>query len=328
MNLPIYQLRELLPPVGEVHWNTLDSTKLQSFSQCPRQYFLEYVLGWRSSSPSNHLIFGQAWHSALEYLYSHKDFSTQAEAEAFKRFLQVYRAEFSEDTDSWFGGKTPEAALSALVEYCSQNASDLYDYTTLATEVYDHYDLHGDGSQTIVVKLDAVLQDNKTGQICIMEHKTGSSSGQYWALQWHLSLQVGAYIAACNRAYNQEETPCIVDGTFFLKTKRNFQREIVTRSQESMLNWYNTVTSLISRIQANFELLANYDRPTHTIQKSFPQNPCACSNYAGCQFHDICTCSPNPLALWENSHRQPPMGFKEYWWNPLATAETSKEGEE
>lgn len=318
MRLPLNLLMEKLPEAGREHWPILDSTKLQSFAACPRQYFFEYVLGWRSDRPSNHLVFGQAWHSALEYLYSQGNFDPATQAIAFRHFLATYRKEFPETTDEWFGGKTPLAALEALVEYCQNYASDLYAYKVLATEVIDQLDITGTGEYVITVKLDGVFQDTSTNKIVIMEHKTGSSSGQYWATQWHLSLQVGAYIAACNHYYGQDETPCIVDGIFFLKTKRNFQREIVIRSADSMKNWENTVVTLMDRIEANYQMLGNYDDTKYAIQKSFSQNPGACSNYGGCQFHELCTCNSNPLALYEAGGRKPPIGYKEFWWNPLA----------
>lgn len=293
------------------HYQVLDSTKLQCYQACPRQYFFEYVLGWRADRQSNHLVFGQAWHSALEHIYKN-GMKPESIYDGFQEFLKVYRQEFPDNTDEWFGGKSPAAALQGLIEYANQNVEDVYRYKVLATEVSDNLPITEQDS--IVVKLDAVLQNVDTGRITIMEHKTGSAAGQWWARQWHLSLQVGAYIAACNHFYEVEDTPCIVDGTFFLKTKRTFQRELVMRSQESLLNWANTVLSLINRIERDFEILADEDGESCRTQKSFPQNPGACSNYGGCQFHDLCTCVANPVEAAANGRM--PGGFKEYWWEP------------
>lgn len=298
-------------PLNKDVWQVVDSTKLQSYAACPRQYFFEYVLGWRLDRASNHLVFGQAWHSALEYLYKN-GLTLGNIPSAFDAFLEIYRAEWPESTDDWFGGKTPEAALQGLVEYTERWASDVYDYKVLATEVYDRLPLTQD--QNIVVKLDAVLQDNRTGLATILEHKTASSGGQFWARQWHLSIQIGAYISACNFFYNQEETPCIIDGTIFLRTKRDFQRERVQRSTESLRNWYNTVSHLINGIEDNFALLA--EEGEHSgAQVSFPQNPVSCGSYGGCQFYDLCLGGINPIRLAQEG--QPPIGYKQYWWNPL-----------
>lgn len=308
-NLPILNQSE-----KEKYWQVLDSTKLQTYASCPRQYFFEYVLGWRLDRQSNHLVFGQAWHAALEYLYN-KGMNLSNVPDAFDKFIQVYRKEWPEQTDSWFGGKTPEAALQALVEYVKEYATDLYDYKVLATEVTDYLPLNE--SDNIVVKLDAVMQNVRTGQITIMEHKTGSSSGMFWAKQWHLSIQVGAYIAACNHFYKQEATPAIIDGVFFLKTKRTFQRELVIKNSDAMANWANTVLSIMRDIENNFSIL-KYDDIRNDVQYSFRQNTVACDKFSGCQFYDLCTGIGNPLAWAQDG--QPPIGFKEEWWNPLSNS--------
>lgn len=298
-------------PNKEEMWQVLDSTKLQSFASCPRSYFFEYVLGWRNDRPSNHLVFGSAWHKALEYLYKN-GLKMENVAPAYDQFIEVYRRDWPESTDDWFGGKTPEAALKALVQYISKYASDVYKYKVLATEVVDRLPLNPD--QEIVVKLDAVLQDVDTEKIYILEHKTGSSAGQWWARQWHLSLQVGAYIAACNYFYDREETPAIIDGAFFLKSKCAFNREIVMRDTRSLSAWYNSVSSIIEGIEREFSVLS-LDDPKEVVQKSFPQNPVSCEKYGGCQFYDLCLGVANPLSLAQES--MPPIGFKEEWWNPL-----------
>jgi CRISPR/Cas system-associated exonuclease Cas4 (RecB family) len=49
-------------------WQVLDATKLQTYMRCPRKFFFNYVLGWKSEIPSNHLVFGSAWHMAMEVL--------------------------------------------------------------------------------------------------------------------------------------------------------------------------------------------------------------------------------------------------------------------
>lgn len=294
-------------------WQILDSTKLQAYAACPRQYFFEYVLGWRVDTASNHLVFGQAWHAALEHLFQN-GLNPKEILKAFDLFMAVYRKSWPESTDAWFGGKTPEAAIYALAEYCHEYASDFYKYEVAATEVFDYLPLSAQDS--MVVKLDAVLRSQDTNRMFIMEHKTGSSAGQWWARQWHLSLQVGAYIAACNFYYGQKDTACIVDGTFFLKTKRNFQRELVSRSEDSINVWLQTVLSLIRRIEQDFVVLAEEDDPSFVAQKSFPQNPVSCEKYGGCQFYDLCLGVTNPLRLLQSS-AQPPIGFKIEWWNPL-----------
>lgn len=298
-NLPVPGHREM--------WGVLDSTKLQAFAACPRSYFFEYVLGWRSDRPSNHLVFGRAWHEALEVLYKN-GMRAELLADAYEAFIQNYRKDLAPETDGWFGGKNPEAALMGLAEYLQAYPTDAYDMKVLATEVYAQVPLIGD--ESLAVKLDCVFQDSQ-GKIAILEHKTGSVCGQHWAKQWELSIQVGAYMHACNVTYDQEATRLVVNGTFFKKTKREFQRVQCLRGVASMANWHRTVVSLLERIEGEFQELA-LCKDSDDVLNAFPMNPTACGNYAGCQFHDLCTCVGNPLTL-----KEIPIGFTEYWWNPL-----------
>lgn len=310
------QVPEYLPQGKLGFWRTFDSTKLNTYLSCPRQYFYNYVLGWRLDVASHHLSFGQAWHSALEHIYNAEKYSPEVLAEAYERFLKVFKETQCESV----GGKTPENALRALVEYTNTYLSDFSDFKVLATEVTDTVEIGA--LWPIVVKLDAVLQSRSNGKIYIMEHKTGSSCGQFWARQWHTSLQVGAYIYACNQVYAQNTT-AIIDGTFFLKTKTSFQRELVQKSEWALSNWRNTIQAAMHNIDKDFELLLCTDCPEHKVMFSFPMRPTACSSYTGCSYYDLCTCVANPLDLFQRGNDQPPFGYKEEWWNPLAKTETN-----
>lgn len=317
------QIPNSLPiPRKDELWGIVDSTKLQSFCSCPRQFFYEYVLGWRPEASSNHLIFGQAWHEALEHLYRT---SFKEVAPAFELFLEVYRKEFPETTDGWFKGKSPQNAMLALVEYAQMYASDLYDFQVLDSEVgglVSIQDSEGNPSKVreMAVKLDLIVQKEDT--IFALEHKTGSQCGESWARQWKLSIQIGAYLHALLSAYpdqNVENTSVVVNGTFFYTKERKFLRVPCLRSSAAMLDWLSTVNTLYSRIEDNFYLLSTQS-DKDTVLEAFPKHPTACNNYAGCKYHDLCVCVQNPLRLVGD---EPPIGYTLFWWNPLESVENS-----
>lgn len=306
LNIP----NSLPVPLHREHWETLDSTKLQCYCACPRQFFYEYVLGWRREYTSNHLIFGRAWHEALEHIYKTK-FAPEEISVAYEKFLADYRAELPEATDSWFKGKTPDNALLALVEYTKEWARDAYEINVLATEVGGKVSI-GRGRE-IAVKIDLVgYRDNK---IMALEHKTGSQAGETWANQWKLSIQIGAYLHALMACYPCEEyNPTIfVNGTFFYAKSRKFLRVAMQRSGEAMLNWLTTVHHLFDAIEGDFAKLTNCS-DSDAVLEAFPMHPTACTSYAGCQYHDLCTCIANPLCY----VGEPITGYTEYWWDPLA----------
>ena len=313
---------ELPVPRHEEHWHTLDSTKLQCYCACPRQFFYEYVLGWRREYTSNHLIFGRAWHEALEHLYKTK-FAPEEVPTAYEKFLTDYRAELPESTDSWFKGKTPDNALLALVEYTKEWANDAYEIEVLDTEVGGKVGI-GQGPQgqerDITVKLDLV--GIKNGQIMALEHKTGSQAGETWANQWKLSIQIGAYLHALMACYPCDGyNPTIwVNGTFFYVKGRKFLRVPMQRSGAAMLNWLQTVHHLYDAIERDFAHLAQCG-VEDPVMGAFPMHPTACTSYAGCQYHDLCTCVANPLQY----VGEPITGYTEYWWDPLAEVKKNVE---
>lgn len=305
------KIPEKLPvPLNPEYWQTLDSTKLQSYCACPRQFFYEYVLGWRREYVSNHLVFGQAWHEALEHIYK-TGFNPKEVATAYEKFLACYRKEFPESTDSWFKGKTPDKALLGLVEYVKEWASDAYDIKVLDTEVGGKVGIGRD--REITVKLDLV--GVKNGAVMGLEHKTGSSAGETWDSQWKLSIQVGAYLHALYACYDcGDNVPTIyVNGTFFYVKDRKFRRIPIQRSGLAMQNWLVTVHNLFDAIEEDFAKLAKCSCGD-PVMDAFHMHPTACTSYAGCQFHDLCTCVPNPLQRAD----EPMTGYTQYWWDPLS----------
>lgn len=296
-------------PYKPEYWQVLDSTKLQSYCACPRQFFYEYVLGWRREYVSNHLIFGQAWHEALEHIYK-TGFAPDQVMVAFEKFRTLYRSVFPDSTDSWFKKKSPAQALLGLVEYTRKWAADAYEIEVLDTEVGGIVGIGRD--RAVTVKLDLV--GVRDGNIIALEHKTGSSAGETWDNQWKLSLQIGAYLHALNACYEPEgvTSTIYVNGTFFYVKDIKFRRLPMQRSDQAMQNWLATVHALFDSIEADFARLANCSEGD-PVMDAFHMHPTACTSYAGCQFHDLCTCIPNPL----QRVAEPVMGFTYYWWNPL-----------
>jgi len=49
-------------------WEIQDSSKVQDAMTCMRRYFYNYILGWQSDAPNNHLVFGSAWHDAYFFM--------------------------------------------------------------------------------------------------------------------------------------------------------------------------------------------------------------------------------------------------------------------
>lgn len=291
----------------------VDSTKINTYLDCPRQYFYNYVLGWVPDRPNNHLVFGQAWHEAMEFLLLN-GYSETSLVGAYDAFEKCYRESFPPDTDDLFKPKTPANALKALMAYCEHYKNDHKQYKVLHTEIAGKIAISD--SMSLAFRMDSVLEDLETGALISLEHKTkGSSFTRQWTDQWPLSFQVGTYshVLRC-LSLDRPVKGVIINGVAFAMRETKFQRVPVFRSDSHMQNWLYHALLYTQNISTDLRVLVedlqNLDSP---IMTSFPMNPQACTKYFGCAYYDYCCAWSNPLARCE----EPPLGLCVNHWNPL-----------
>ena len=293
---------------------TVDSTKINTFLDCPRQYFFTYVLGWRSDRPNNHLVFGQAWHEAMEHLLLN-GYHEQSILEAFDKFLACYRERFPEETDELFKPKTPANAFKALIAYCEHYRSDFSTFKTLHTEIAGSVAI--DSTRSIVFRMDSVCQNLQNDCLFSLEHKTkGSAFSRQWTDQWGLAFQVGTYTHVLNCLNLDLPTKgVVINGIAFAARQTTFQRVPVYRSPEHMQNWLFHARHYCDQLDREMEeLIESCSSPSSAVLTAFPMNPQACTKYFGCAFYDYCSAWSNPLHHCE----APPIGFIQDHWDPLA----------
>lgn len=211
----------------------IDTTKMRAFTQCPRMYFYEYILGWRRSGSVNHLHFGDCFHQALEHLmlnpwdknvihggevismlmskgYELKEATLiTVEAyprvyEAFKIFEEAYRTdEYPEQTDEIYEPKVPWRVALALIHYCG-SYNDHSIYKPVLHEGSPMIEVSGRCLLTkrfsIAFRMDAVVTDGK--QVFALEHKTASFPSQ--PNKWVLDLQPGTYSHVIYSQYGEK----------------------------------------------------------------------------------------------------------------------------
>lgn len=246
-------------------WDIADSSKLKTFTTCPRMYFYEYVLGWRLDSPPIHTAFGSAIHAALEVLslappddgienvrsvlevmlqsgeelpeaaikiINNKMFPTVSAAA--DRFYRTLNDEL--DPEWWnledYPHKNPGRAAIALLAYAERYKDD--------HEKYEH--LHIDGVPAIELagrvqidrfnlafRLDEILVRKSDGALIIRDHKTaGSFMG--WDVQWDNDIQVGTYthvLRCMDPEWGTTRMGMVLNGLLFNKrTKYDTKKDI------------------------------------------------------------------------------------------------------
>lgn len=318
------QIPDELPVPKHHTMEIVDSSKIQSFQDCPRGFFYNYVLGLRSAGPQIHLDFGSAWHDAMETLLLH-GYSDAAIMAAYENFLKTYREAFPNPvTDDDHAPKNPEYAWKALNMYAEQYKNDNFDvlYTETAGLVPIREGTEEHEARDLVVKLDSIVRDLNDGTVNSMEHKTTGRNSASWREKWSYMLQVESYTHLLYSMYPPEEVgKIIINGAVFTKS-RTFDglRMPVHKSLQQMRAFLWNVNHWIDQLEWHFEQLAR-TKQSHPVMKAFPINCSSCSKY-GCRMGGICTNFPNPLQKFVEYEDGkpitiPPAGYEIDFWDPL-----------
>lgn len=305
----------------------LDTTKLNGFMSCPRSFFYGYVMGWNKES--NHLVFGKAWHEALEHMLLHGYDKT---ADAFNLFLKEYKKVYDADEFDDYSPKTVTRAMWALLTYADHYKGDQYDFkvhtgtdgkklTECAGSVYIS-DEH-----LLYFRMDAILEDLATGQLYPQEHKTGSST-YMWVEQWDLAMQVFTYLYVMYCMFDAERVKGIqINGVIFKKTKDNettdakqgigrhfeFLRPMIYKAPHQIEGWMTRTAYWMDMMRYNFDMLAKED-PSAKVMRAFPMATTSCTKYLGCEYKDFCNTWDNPIRAFNDYGT--PLGWEEKFWDP------------
>ncbi len=315
-------------PQSDTHY-VVDASKLTEYMACARRYFFHYVLGWQRNSPNNHLIFGTAWHLAMEHLLLN-NYTQEALEEASLLFLSSYRQHFDPSTDGMFTPKDPENALVALQAYAQKFSQDVREYKTLHTEI---------GGVVMIspinemhFKIDWMGQERKSKKILYIDHKTSQRKYSDWGSHWTLSTQMLLYRHVLHCLYPSEElTDSLVRCSFFYiepKKERDFraihggerlnnaefEQHPIAKSNDQMQAWLVRTNHWYDALQHDMVVLTHEDDSSNMTMESFPQNDNACFSYGTqCPYFDFCNSFSNPLRL---AQRGVPLGFRQEFWDP------------
>lgn len=294
----------------------IDSTKIQCYQSCPRMFFYEYMLGWRSSYPSNHLHFGKCVHLALEHIILN-GYSSDSIMAGVELFNTEYRMVFPASTDEIFTPKTPDNFFLCLVEYLKHWREDLIQYEVYKTEFGGTVSLGGD--YKVAFKMDTILLDKYTNLYCSLEHKTtqGNYISPHYAVQHQMSTQCGTYTHVLNCIFPPENVSGVVINTLcFKRTKAPgflLQRFPINLSNAMMYDWLTTTKLWIDQIRRDKATLSE-ETDRDDIMLAFPKNGRSCTNYnRTCTYLDLCQSWQNPLQHLDRMPNDLEINF----WNPL-----------
>lgn len=299
-------------------FDILDSTKIKTFMDCHRKFFLEYILGWQPEKRSIHLVFGIAYHLGMEYIKLN-GYTEENAIKAGDIFEESFREHFSALTDMDNAPKNVANARLAFQEYVKTYANTDKTTKTLYTEVGGYIPIAED--RNIYVKIDYIGLDEK-GRIFGQDYKTGSRFSTMWMNQWLMNIQMLTYNHALKTVFSDRNVfGMIVDGIILykrqqkdLQTMNRFVRVPVRLLDDMMTAYLFDINYIFDLIEWNWNQL-EISSDKDPVLQAFAKNTQSCTKYGMCPFFNVCTIEPNPLQL-----KEPPMFFTERFWDP--TVET------
>jgi len=308
------EIKTLDLPVEYHHtFEIYDSSKIQQFMDCPRKFFFAYVLGWNKNEPNIHLVFGSAWHDAMEHILNH-GYDVDSVADAYMKFMDTFREDYPVGMDV-MESKSPENAMKALSEYAIKwKRAD--DFDVLFTEVAGTVPV--DKETVIYWKTDSIIRDRK-GKYWSLEHKTTGKKTSAWLNKWPSKIQAGTYTHVLRVMFPEKEVKGIkINGAILRKSSNEFIRIPVGLSNKQMQQWMWEVRHWLAQIEWNFKELEKC-KVEDDVMTAFPRNSESCGKF-GCPHPELCNLMSNPLQRQDRV----PLGYKKEFWNPADRGEGIK----
>ena len=313
-------------------WNIKDSSKLSTFLDCRRWYFYEYLLGWRLDVPSHDAYFGESIHKSREYslLNGYEDITG-----AYKAFEDCYRLKFPPETDSLYRPKDPAGALHCITKFAEEKRHDLLENEVVILDGKKMTEISGtvpiDEKRVLHYRIDSIMRRREDQMIFSWDWKTTKRFVRQWRDSFHLGIQNGTYTHCLYCLFPIEEVLGMeFYGIGFEYLTRgssarpagyyiSFEQVPAYKNPEQMNTWLWLVNNTLDEISYETQRLMDCKEGDYVLM-AFPQNPNSCTKFYGCPYHDFCLAWQNPLQhLYE-----PPIGFREEFWNPAAMETTNK----
>ena len=317
-----------------------DNTRLTEFKSCPRKYYFRHVMGWVPDKRRTPLIFGSAWHKAMEEVWADtcvhrvRD-KGQVLRGGLKAFMTEWQAHgmpevLSYDEEQNFAPRTPGVAHEMLANYIDKRWLMMISPETELLHVEKSFKvaLNPERTRFYVGLIDKIIMQR--GRIYSIEHKTttayrkGGPFRDIFTDSFSPNSQVDGYAFALHILFPGRVGGIWVDAALVHKSEDGVMIIPVERQREQLDGWLWETHYWISNIAQNMTLLADV-KPEDRYMHAFPKQTGNCFNFnAACEYIDLCKAWSNPVG------KPMPLGFREEPWNPLdrVNAQTLEDIEE
>lgn len=300
-----------------------DNTKVSAYKDCPRKFFLRHVKFWRAGGTAMPLVFGGAWHAAMDVVWRHhgKVKDNELVGAAMAAFDEKWTeegltpiAQLDNEQLKSMEPRTPEVAERMLDDYITDRKTYLRDCEVIQIEQPFAVPLPNLDAW-YVGRLDKVVQfgNNKM----ILEHKTTAVyriSGGFdmaYLEGWYMDGQITGYQYGGN-LYHSNLDGVWVDCSLVHKKVSAFKFVPVNHSFDIIKEWLNDTERWVENITRD---LNAWDQHGELTPGMFQKNTNACyGKFGSCSFLDICR-----TTSYINKAMDPPYGYVVEEWNPFET---------
>lgn len=283
-----------------------DNSTLNDFRVCPRKGYFKHIRKFAPSGIAMPLIFGGAWHSAMDVLWplSSKGIKkNQVIEESFEAFLKFWANTEASKLDEFtlndlYFPRVPTKALELLSFYFDEYGESLLDYEIATIELPFIVPLTNDETKLMYIgRIDKDVM-YKGGPHEFFDHKTGSALETMWTNSFSPNDQFDGYFHAGKMLYGNSFHSITVDGIQVHKTKKAVKRLPLLLQIPQVEGWLWETLEQIGEIEYNEKLLLEYrESGKHqNFLPAFPKNCTACANQYGkpCPYRDLCVYQNNP----------------------------------
>jgi hypothetical protein len=320
-----------------------DNTRISTYRDCPRKYFLRHGLDLVREGDRVELIFGSAWHESMNTIWTQLSSGVPHATvvkEAWKAFVHFWLEKGLPEPNSdnyqnivdKYPIKNPYVALEMLDAYATQRGPFIKGCTAVEAEkpfavplgmtvrvpkinIEDGTISHREEEVFYIGRLDKVISHREQGRL-IVEHKTtgwyAKDSGfrSDYIESFSPNSQVDGYLFAGNSLYDPGPREIWVDAALTHKTVHDKFKFIPINRQFAQLdNWLAETKEWVRRIVLDTERYEADDGKQAMV--AFPKNTGSCHTYGGCTYRDVCKYMPDPRTIGI------PSGFRVERWEPF-----------
>lgn len=314
--------RSFLPVIDR----PLDNTAMSAYMTCPREYYFSMVLHRRSKGKSAALIFGSAWHKAMELHYR-----SGGDRDLVRYAVMEYWSREGHQMDDY---RTMERVLLDYDRYTKQYGEDpsKEDGKTLGSGPDMMVELSTNAQTEDLLhpwagKLDRII--DLSGLVYPEDHKTTSRLDKHYFRQFELSNQMMGYTHLAKGLLPSRTVVGVrINVSHVLTQKTEFHRQLVTFSPGQIKHWVQVTNDWMTQLAGDYIHLEEHMRtlalaekplipPPNIFRQHFGDNACS-RKFGMCTYHSVCSSS---------SKLQPGVLEREFElnpWNPLENDEDER----